>query len=234
MNIYTYWTGPKPPWIELCLESLEKNTPGIKILDKRSWQELFKGGPIGMKKILRQIPNVQSDYIRAYLLYHYGGVWVDADCVCFKDLHGILDYLQEKDFVAYHVRGTRLGQMCTALLASEPHSELARHYLTIMENRLRGRKRILGRLALGPRVLMRACRVSGQRPFMVPQHLVHPFANWLEYKKLWQGASVKIDNDAFCFMLTRKALGPWSDFPREKLMEMNNVVGEAFRKALNA
>lgn len=232
MNVYTYWTGPKPPWIELCLESLEKNTPGIEVLNEQTWRRLFAGAPFGFKKIVRQMPNVQSDYIRAHLLYHHGGVWVDADCVCFKDLHQVLDYLQEHSFVAYFARGSRTGQMCSALIASRPHSEIARHYLTLMEYKLHAIRRKLGRLSLGPRVLMKASRLANERPYMIPQRLVHPYANWLEHQKLWQGANVTIDADALCFMLTRKALGPWSEFQRTRLMKMDNIVGEAFRRAL--
>lgn len=72
----------------------------------------------------------RSDVYRTLLLYHYGGVWVDASLYCTKPLSVWLD-LQQQDMFAFLRRGIRpnllkLRQLypwvASWFLASPPHS----------------------------------------------------------------------------------------------------------------
>lgn len=234
MNVYTYWEGRQPPWIDLCLDSIQRNTPSAIVINPRTWPEYCRAHAALAAKVDKQAPNVKSDFIRASLLYHHGGIWVDADCICFKDLRQIAEPLAKSDFVAYRANGA----MCTALIASKPYSDTSRHYLSIMEQKLhnaKGKLRSFG--ALGPNVLARAHRLAGKRTHILPQRLVHPHAHWLENTNLWQlsaNSQPTIDPDAYCFMLTHRALGPFRNLDRRSLMKLDHVVGRAFRKAMSA
>ncbi len=42
----------------------------------------------------------KSDYVRAFLLHHFGGLWLDSDTVVLRDLEPIIDQIQEYDFAA--------------------------------------------------------------------------------------------------------------------------------------
>ena len=49
-------------------------------------------------------PAQRADYIRAFLLQRYGGLWVDADCLVMKSLQPVLDLLAHSDFVGHRER----------------------------------------------------------------------------------------------------------------------------------
>lgn len=82
MNVWTYWAGPKPKWIDVCLKSIARccvkskfhlltpdNLPDLDLPQR--WTNLS--------------PGVGTDFLRSALLYHYGGLWIDADTVCIED-----------------------------------------------------------------------------------------------------------------------------------------------------
>jgi hypothetical protein len=83
MNVWTYWAGPMPWWIQRCLSSMEAkcvrsrfnlltpdNVPADIPLPAR-WRRLPAG--------------VGTDALRAALLATRGGLWLDADTVLIKD-----------------------------------------------------------------------------------------------------------------------------------------------------
>lgn len=83
MNVWTYWAGTKPKWIDTCLKSIERCckeskfhllTPGnlkSHLIPGGRWRELP--------------PGVGTDYLRSWLLANFGGLWIDADTVCIED-----------------------------------------------------------------------------------------------------------------------------------------------------
>lgn len=82
MNVFTYWAGPKPAWIDICLDSMKRccKQSELHILTPES-------------KVLGQMhprfpkldPGVGTDYLRGYLLNRFGGLWIDADTVLIED-----------------------------------------------------------------------------------------------------------------------------------------------------
>lgn len=87
-NIYSYWEGNKPDYINLCEESLIKNTKGLNlfIFDKTDkYNEL----PI----------NLKVDYFKANLIYQHGGFWIDADMLVMKPLKTLFKLLNNHEFV---------------------------------------------------------------------------------------------------------------------------------------
>lgn len=218
MKTYTFWQGPRPDWIKLCLESLERN--GVEVLTPQTWRSLYRGHPQLLKRIARQRPNVKSDYIRAHLLYHHGATWVDADCICFRPFD-----LEPEEFIAYRAG----GEVCSALIASRAGTDTARHYLSLMEQKLM-RPRRLPRNALGPTVLARAIRLGGNRTHFLPQELIHPHPHWRSRERLWEPNNIEVHPDAYCFMLTHRALGPFARMRREELLGLAGTLGDAFRR----
>ncbi|CAE7382382.1 unnamed protein product [Symbiodinium necroappetens] len=62
-------------------------------------------------------PAPKSDLIRYALLYHHGGLYMDADFVAVKDMDPILALLHTHDFVSYQEKGEP-GQVCSAAFSS--------------------------------------------------------------------------------------------------------------------
>ncbi len=82
LNVWTYWAGPRPAWIDICLESIRRCC-------KRCTFHLLVPEDLDDCTICsrwRELPpGVGTDCLRAALLYRYGGLWLDADTICIKD-----------------------------------------------------------------------------------------------------------------------------------------------------
>lgn len=234
--VWCYWQGPVPGWISLCLQSLRKHIPNIHILTPDTWQT-YRRDDFG-KKLNRQRPNVISDFIRAHQLYHYGGIWVDADCIAFQDFRPIMNRLNKNDFLAYRV-GKPAPQMCSALIASHPGGDIAAEYLRLMSDQLQaiGRGK-LSTLSLGPRLLPRAAKLAGKRIACIPTRRVHPI-HWNQKSQFWQDGLdsehakyFQRNKNPLCCMLTHRSLGPLRSLSEQDLLRSTSLIGYLFRKSL--
>jgi hypothetical protein len=77
MIIWTYWEGPTTPVIDLCWQTVKLHNPDARRLGPddvaaMGGQSILDAGD-GLPHAIR------SDLIRAWLVYTYGGVWLDAD-----------------------------------------------------------------------------------------------------------------------------------------------------------
>lgn len=236
MRVFSYWEGKQPDWIKLCLESLRRNVPGIEILTPSTWAEIWTEKDQQLRMWLDfEKPNVKSDYIRSWLLSHIGGIWVDADCIAFRDLRPIGDMLTDHDMVAYRV-GQPAPQLCSALIASNAGGQIATQYHEIHRNKLKqaaGTK--LHRLALGPISLAAAKRQASASFGFIPARLVHQI-HWiarkqsqLDYDSAMHGDLVP--TDAFCCMLTHRMLGPIRVHEADRIMAGPSVASEMFRRS---
>jgi len=236
--IWAYWEGPKPPWIALCHEIMLIHIPTLRILTKEEFEtEHFIDNGHNQTNWKIQRPNVQSDFIRAHQLRHYGGIWLDSDCIVFKDISPIWDMLKKHSFVAYRVLEPR-QELCSALLASYSNSKVARQYLHIMNKKLKAQPdKPLRSIALGPNVLHRARKVTKTQLGFIPTKKVHP-VHWLKMKTLWKRQSDEEHEKehnypgAYCFMLTHRSIGPHKKQTREQILNGKTVISYFFRRAL--
>lgn len=91
--IHYCWFGnnEKTPLIKACIESWGKYLPDWKVIE---WNE--ENSPIDhpfVKKALRQKKYAfAADYVRCYVLYNEGGVYLDTDMEIIKDISSLLKY----------------------------------------------------------------------------------------------------------------------------------------------
>jgi len=94
MNIWTYWEGPKPDYIDLCLRSVQQGCGSyadVHIVTPDTLGDYIKPGTIhknyeGVKDIA-----IRADCIRAALLAEHGGWWWDADTIVLGDRFPTVD-----------------------------------------------------------------------------------------------------------------------------------------------
>lgn len=89
MNVWTYWAGPMPRWIETCLLSFARccRRSRFRLLTPHNL-------PPGLdlpERWLSLPPGVGTDCLRAALLSQYGGLWADADTVFVADPADLID-----------------------------------------------------------------------------------------------------------------------------------------------
>ncbi len=131
-TIWLFWEGPCPPYIGLCLETILRHHPHARILDRRGFETLWRHDrdlPIDRLSL-----NHLSDYVRAYLLSQYGGLYLDADCILLRPLSPLLDMADTHGFVGYR---EPQGYMSCNFMAARPGDRVAADHYTRVRARIR-------------------------------------------------------------------------------------------------
>jgi hypothetical protein len=228
IHVWSYWTGPQPAAIGLCLETLRRNSPTAVILDDAYWTSGDYAGEIPTGRILDLAPNLRSDILRAWLLYRHGGIWIDADAIVWRDLRPIGKHLRRHDFVAYRGRGMGL---CSALIAARRGSPLAAAYWQAVCRRVANGGR-LAELSIGPRLLKQTiAQLKGHRLKLLRPGLVHPIPP-RRSARLWREPEWTPPPGSWCFMLTHRPLARVSGLDRQQILDSPTLLGSLFRRAL--
>lgn len=229
LPVWSFWTGAQPATIALCVETLRRNSPTAVVLDETYWRSRAYYGAIPPDRILRLAPNLQSDVLRAWLLFSRGGVWIDADAIVWRDLRGIGRYLRRHDFVCY--RGRHGLGLCSALIAARPHSAIAAAYWRAVCERVSvGRLR---ELSLGPRLLRRVIAAHRKTPIRyLRSRLVHPVPP-RRSATLLQDQFFVPPRGSWTFMLTHRPLRAWANLDRETILNSSTLLGRLFARALH-
>ena len=86
--VWSYWEGPKPIWIEMCLETMREHIPQLTIYNRETWEadrrSIEENWDIPLDPLS---PNHRADYIRVALLARHGGIWMDADTLVMRPPH---------------------------------------------------------------------------------------------------------------------------------------------------
>ncbi len=96
--VWTYWEGQCPDYIKLCLENMQQWC-NAEVLDRAGFDRLWKEDRD--VDIDRLYVAHRADFIRVYLLRHYGGAWIDADCVVLNSIDPLVGHLANHDLVYY-------------------------------------------------------------------------------------------------------------------------------------
>jgi hypothetical protein len=174
MNIWSYWEGKKPDWINHCLKSLERHGGGnLSILNWEEFDKLWledRDLPIQDLYVVQQ-----SDFIRAYLLHHYGGIWIDADCLIMRDLTPILKTCSLWDFMFHRQKG---GDLSNAFIGAKKGSHTADHFYKGVRWRIR-QPQELEWLDIGSRKMEEALNIANANNLQLAQEMVAPY-DWNE------------------------------------------------------
>ncbi len=131
-TIWLFWEGPRPPFITLCLETILRHHSEAVLLDRAGFDRLWRHD--------RDLPiddlslNHLSDYVRAYLLAHHGGLYLDADCILLRPLALLLDMAAVHGFVGYR---EPQGYMSCNFMAARTGDRVARDHYARVTARLR-------------------------------------------------------------------------------------------------
>lgn len=101
---FEYPTGPGP-WVELTMRTWQKHAP--------DW-EIMRVNDSNIKWYVPDLPDefyrvpynaAKSDIVRASVLYHHGGVYMDTDFMLMRDLSPVEELLKTGDVVGYRSEG---------------------------------------------------------------------------------------------------------------------------------
>jgi hypothetical protein len=114
-TLWMYWEGPMPGYIDLCCRTVRAHAARVELLDRAAFETLYRHDrdlPIDTLPLAQK-----ADFIRAYLLVHHGGLYIDADCVVLGALDPVFDLADEAEFVGFR---DSLGHMSNSFMASAP------------------------------------------------------------------------------------------------------------------
>ena len=106
-NIWLYWeempNTKKYGYLHLCYKTIQKHCKdcNVHLLNEKTVYNYLPE--------LKNDPNLfnycsipqKADYIRLFLLYKYGGIWLDSDVIVFKSLYELFEVLKNYDFIGF-------------------------------------------------------------------------------------------------------------------------------------
>lgn len=235
-TIWMYWEGPRPPYISLCFRTVTAHNENVVVLDRAGFDELYT--------VDRDIPidslalNHKSDFIRAFMLKHYGGLYVDADCIVMRDLSAVLALAEQHGFVGY--REPQGYMSCNFMASAAGGRVIGDHYARVCETLRHGRP--LQWLDLASTPMNEAVAAHPGHSFELPTRLVMPI-NWDESEQLCvrrkeEDHEPRLERDAYCYMLSNNTIKTRDQtriicyMPEAHLLSSPFFISYLFRKSL--
>jgi hypothetical protein len=200
LPVWMYWEGDCPDWILACRETIERHAAEPRLLGPREVGEMCDIDLSGLLVAHR------ADYIRAFLLARYGGLWVDTDCVVMRSLDPVLDLLRTHEFLGHY---ERQGRISNAFIGSVPGGRVATAYYQRVRDLVRA-GRPLSWLSLGALALMDTLRETGAPWHRLNVELVQPVC-WSDPAAFFRIDSPdahesRVNPRSFCYMLSRNTV----------------------------
>jgi hypothetical protein len=204
LTVWTYWEGPCPDWIRACRRTIAKHAPRIRFLTPESFGALWdRDRDINLTGLAAAH---KADFVRAFLLHRYGGLWLDCDCLVMNPLEPIMRQLSQFDFIAHR---ERTGGVSNAFIGAPAGSRIAAEYYTRVCKVLRSRAP-LGWQAIGAGPLEEAIKQYPEGWHEIPCALIQPicWSNPAEFfvERDPHGHELVLDQDAQCYMLANVAM----------------------------
>ncbi len=231
LPVWLYWEGNCPEWIRACQKTIFAHAANVRLLTPETFDELWtEDRDINLKNLhVAQ----RADFIRAYLLSHYGGAWIDSDCVLTKSLEPLFDKLGDYDFAAHRERGSYFGN---EFMIAQPGSRIARQFYEKISETLRSKKHF-GWCDLGCVPLTDTINKADAPFFEIDCELIQPIC-WSEVEPYFACGNdsehkQKFNANAFCYMLSNLMVAKYlSENPNKNLLDEKTFFSYLVREAL--
>jgi hypothetical protein len=239
--IWQYWETQdfKPLFVD-GLHEIAKNNSGVEVVlvTPEKVREYIPDIP---KEILniKEIAH-KADMIRALLIYHYGGMWLDSDAIVLSDLNWMFDMLSEYDFIGFNNNGrfddSPLNVRINCFL-SRPGSSVMKAWVYAQHEKFPKVKYTwteVGTDILDPIIIENKKVVK-----LLPLDMICPI-KWSEVSRFssMREDSKSILNNTHIVMLSNKSLQERNpkliQTPLKELSEGSTLIADIIKKALNA
>jgi len=139
--IWMYWDSEPPALVQSCFSQIQRLNPSyqINILNKENISDYCSYDFSQFKNLT---PQQHSDLLRFYLLYHYGGLWLDASIITYSNLDWIIAICKKNKTSAFgyyraaNVTVPEYPVIENWLLASEKGNTFFKKWLDELSNAL--------------------------------------------------------------------------------------------------
>lgn len=94
-NIWIYWEGIYPDFVKKCIQNIRDKNPSYDVY-LLSPNNVHQYSNIDFSSLENASPQQKSDLLRFDLLYHHGGIWLDASIILYENLDWI-EFLMKKN-----------------------------------------------------------------------------------------------------------------------------------------
>lgn len=114
--IHQIWIGSKPRPSKF-MRTWQDKHPDYEYIMWNEAEITKRGIKFQCQKRIEEIEEIngKADIIRWEILYHYGGLFLDADSICIEPFHQLMD--KNKPFVGYENENARPGLVATGTMA---------------------------------------------------------------------------------------------------------------------
>ncbi len=232
-TLWLYWEGPRPPYVQLCVNLLLAFNPDSRLLGPAEIRAVQPPFPVDVDRLTVLH---RSDYLRSHYLLHFGGVYCDADCIPLKPFQAVHDMARQAPggFCGYDSTDNTIGANFMASVSGG--SVIARQYQIITHN-VRT-KQNLEWLDVSSVPMTQAVREVGRdRCVILPERLVQPVRwNAMDQMLVQRRDEDHVRHfvpDAFCYMLSNQCLSERARFlSRADLLQSDHFLSFVFRNAL--
>ena len=94
---------PMPNYLQLCLKSIRKHNSdmsNIQVIGNHNLKAFIRGCPKLLKSSFVS-EQIKKDFIKYQILYTYGGIWLEADTIVFKNFSPIFNKINENKLVTF-------------------------------------------------------------------------------------------------------------------------------------
>jgi hypothetical protein len=232
LPVWTYWEGPCPEWILACRRTIAAFAPRLVQLTPEGFEKLWdRDRDIDLSRL--HAAAHRADFIRAFLLWRYGGLWIDADCLVMQSLQGVLSLLDEYDFVGHRERS---GLVSNGFIGARPQSRIAAAFYERVCKRLRS-GRPLGWTSIGSEPLSAVMKEDPKGWHELPRERVQPIC-WSQPERFFEERQ-PIDHErvfdplAICYMMSNVSIKNYCrKYPQYDLMKSKSFFSFLLCRAL--
>ena len=241
-TIWMYWEDRKgerkPAYLDLCLETVRRHSPAfdVVLLNERSVRDHL---PDLREDIFRtrEIAH-RADYIRARIVFEYGGIWLDSDIVLMRDIQ-VEQALQEYDFAGC---GIEYGKPSIWFFAAQKGAPVLHKWIEGMD-RVLDRKKLnplsvffpykLRWTELGYDILWKIFEGYDYYHFSFERFAPISWEQWETFLRTDIELEEVISRDTIAAMLYNKFLfGPLRNATRSEILASDTLLGKLFRRSL--
>jgi hypothetical protein len=234
-TLWLYWEGPRPAYIQLCLELLQAFHPNAVLVTPETLPQYG----IEPAKLAHLHVAQRADSIRTALLHEFGGMWCDSDCIPLRsfDLFYRLAERSSVGFASYDSTDDTIGNGFMASLPRGP--VISRFHARVLDVVESGR--VPGWLELGSLPLTQVVREVGRENMpLLPLHLTQPVV-WQEQERFSVRGTdeehrkhLAANPSAFCYMLSNQCMGEdVKRLTRHELLTSDRFISFLFRESVS-
>jgi hypothetical protein len=235
-----YWENvpgrAKPPYLDLCLETIKRHIdPGmpLRVLDETTVFDWLQDlSPEDWKKL--GSPVRRSDFARVRLLDRHGGLWLDADCIAMSSLGSLVEPLDRNELVGW---GGDVGEgwFYNGLFAARAGATFLQKWIAAQDALLAAHAdwERLSWAALG-QGLMRDL-VGANEYYNIPRLQIAPvlFYEWRRFLSPMQSPARVLDSAPITVMLwNREMERDLGGLPAQSVLSSKMLIGRLFRISL--